>query len=206
MKRMTESRLTGKLIFIFAFLLFMVISSVVALFALGPNIICMGHLFLATICAAPIAIWMFKKLERSASKPGMVESVFSAVIFLVIFGALILYTLVVERNPRNMFRAFIQNPIPAGVTNIQARDISAGFTEDVVIVFRGSPELVDEIINKRKLEPRDFRYSIGEMPDERFDGIDRNADWQFYGSTGSDIYVWLWVDPASEMIIYRQST
>jgi hypothetical protein len=72
-------------------------------------------------------------------------------VFPLVFGLLYGYTMLYERNPRHMFKVFVADPIPAGVTDIQATDTSGGFDQEVVIVFNAPPAVMDAIIQKQKL-------------------------------------------------------
>jgi hypothetical protein len=50
-----------------------------------------------------------------------------------------------------MFKTYVVDPIPTGVTNIQGRYLQWGIFEDVVITFQASPEAIDTIITQKQL-------------------------------------------------------
>jgi hypothetical protein len=111
-----------------------------------------------------------------------------------------------ERSPQEMFKTYVVDPIPAGVTKIQARYVEEGLFEDVVITFQASPEDIATIIAQRQFE-RD--EALDGYPDKDLPEYSWKGNWigyqrSFYDSYGGlEGYIYMWVDLEQSVVILR---
>lgn len=111
-----------------------------------------------------------------------------------------------ERSPQDIFKMYVVDPIPAGVTNIQGRYLEEGIFEDVVITFQASPEAVDTIIVQKQFERDDVHdnYIDPDLPEHLWKGNWIGYHRSFYESSGGLAgYIDMWFDPEQSTIILR---
>src|SRR5688572_13879820 len=124
--------------------------SIIAMFFLFPNSNGLGSICISTTCGVPAAFSFFFILQEFRFKE-MKVYLFSSLVF-PFFSLIIIGYSFYQQRPENIFRVFVTDPIPAGVTNIQAYDISAGFDQEIVVAFNATPEVIEQIIREHGLK------------------------------------------------------
>lgn len=132
---------------------------------------------------------------------------FPALMVPLIAGLLICWTLI-QQSPTNIFKLFVADPIPNGVTDIHARDISEGFDNlEIIVSFHVTPEAIEEIIAFNKLElVEDIKYEdnppLAQLPDTNW-----NRNWTLYKresfGTGDSLILEMWVNPQNNVAIFH---
>lgn len=111
-----------------------------------------------------------------------------------------------ERSPQDMFKTYLVDPIPVGVTNIQGRYLQWGIFEDVVITFQASPDAIDTIIAQKQFERDDVLdgHTDQDLPEFSWKGNWIGYERTFYESSGSIAgYIDMWYDPGQSTVIVR---
>ena len=197
-------------IFILVFVASVSAACGLTMYTIGPNLAGISHMLLSLICASPVAIGFFL-YANARIKKGIWRTLLPLLVFPLVFGLLVGYTMIYERNPQHMFRVFVADPIPTGVTNIQAKDISGGFDEDIIISFQAPTEVINSIIAQLYLEkaadPLDGKHNF---PDGWFPEYSWGPDWNYYQrietteSGALNYFIMIWVDPTQSIAIYRK--
>lgn len=114
---------------------------------------------------------------------------------------------VYERTPEYMFKRYVADPIPAGVTNIQGRYISQFIFVEAVITFQASPEAVDTIIAQNDFEMTALGgddYPDKDLPEYSWEGHWVGYERVFFKSNGGvSGYVSMWFDPEQSLVVFR---
>lgn len=187
------------LLFVASVMLACVISS----FTFGLNFAGFALFLYPLLFALPI----FVILNRKLKKRGIFGTVLPLLVLPLLFSLLFAYMKFYERNPQHMFKAYVADPIPAGVTNIQARYLDEGFYEDVLVTFQASPEVIDTIIAQKQLEKAVVQYN---HPDLDLPELFVEGNWISYERTlyaeDGDItgYIKMWVNPERSIVIFRR--
>lgn len=187
------------LLFVASVMLTCVISS----FTFGLNFAGFALFLFPVLFALPI----FVILNRKSKKRGIFGTALPLLVLPLLFSLLFVYMMFYERNPQHMFKAYVVDPIPMGVTNIQARFLNEGFYEDVLVTFRASPEAIDTIIAQKQLQKAAGKFNA---PDQDLPEYSWGKKWVLYHRTiyteGGDGhgYINMWVDPERSIVIYRR--
>lgn len=202
---------TRLVVFSLLFLASVAVACFITPLTIGPNLAGISHMMISFHCALPVAIGLFAFLNLRGKKKGVHRTLLPVLVFPLLFGLMFAYTMVYERNPQNMFRFFVADPIPVSVTDIQSSDISVGIDENIVVVFRASPEIINSIIVEKQLEKANDQ-SDGEydFPGGYFaePSYSWGTDWVFYERTvlkgeALDYFIQMWVDLERSIVIFR---
>jgi len=172
----TLSQTIGPVLFGVLFLLFIILGGAITFF-LQPNLNGIGGILFSLICAFPLSIILLVRFRQKNNFKWYITYVLPALVFPLCIALFLGWT-AFEQRPTNIFKVFVADPIPAGVSNIQAYDISVGIDSTIILAFNATPEAVDEIIEINKLTPSDY-----EEPDsyfETFDNINTSQEWDTY--------------------------
>lgn len=106
-----------------------------------------------------------------------------------------------------MFKTYVANPIPDGVTNIRARYIQSGLEDDVVITFKASREAIDTIITRQQLKKVDVNYNYlpdWDLPERAWKGYWKGYEQDIVKQGGGLAgYIHMWVDQEQSIVIFR---
>jgi len=114
-----------------------------------------------------------------------------------------------DQIPTNVFKTVVANPIPAGVSHIQARDVGDGLlTEEYIVAFNATPEIVDKIIaDKGLVQAQD---SMTEMDPGfwKFTNIDLHQNWTIYEKSNlnvgyTSLIITMWVNPDRNTVLFQ---
>lgn len=191
------------LIFLLCFIPGAVLSTL-AMFFLFPNLNGIGSICISGICATPLSFSLFFVLQEfkvSETKAYLFPSLIFPLISLLLIG----YSFY-EQRPENIFRVFVIDPIPEGVANIRAYDISAGIDQEIVIAFDATPDIIDQIIRENNLKLDENPYTLkSDIPFEYFPEIDSEQDWILYRKAELENINWwsLWVNTDKTTAIFQ---
>ncbi len=174
-------------------------------FAANTNSLC-GVAF-SLLFALPFGYWLFFYPRFSKSVKPWQRIVLPALIFPICILLGLGWNLY-QQLPANLFRIFIADPIPDGVTNIQGHDISGGFDLEIVMAFDVTPEAIEEIVKENHLVLHDENtssYILSSPPVEYFPDIHWNKDWTAYASFSIEQVnvIVLWVNPEKDTAIFH---
>jgi hypothetical protein len=187
------------LLFVASVMLACVISS----FTFGLNFAGFALFLFPLLFALPIFVFLNGKLK----KRGILGTTLPLLVLPLLFSLLFIYMMFYERNPQHMFKVYVADPIPVGVTNIRARYLDEGFYEDVLVTFQASPEIINTIITQKKLEKAAVQY---DHPDRDLPEYSWEGNWIRYERTlyaeDGDVtgYIKIWVDPEKSIVIFRR--
>ena len=112
-----------------------------------------------------------------------------------------------EQRPANIFKFFVADPIPNGISNIQAHDISVGIDLEIVVAFDATPEAIDQIIaiNDLDLDTDPYNPDRNDIPFEYFSDVKGKQDWVFYSKYDRENISWwlLWVNTDRTQAFFR---
>ena len=173
----------------------------------GPNLAGIGIILIPTVVAIPIAYILFFSLFLSDNRfKWYVRFLIPALIFPIIFGVAFGITML-ERTPKNIFRVFVSKPIPEGVSNIRAQDITMGIDYDIIVAFDTTPEALDEIIAKNEFELAEESILFDDKSPHRFfPDANWSNQWTRYSKCGDPperYCMWMWVNPEQTTVLYR---
>jgi hypothetical protein len=187
------------ILFIALFIIFVVLAGTVA-FILYPNLNGIGGILLSLMCAAPLAIFLFVRFKMNENNKWYKTYILPALIFPFLMLLFLGWT-AFEQRPVNIFKVFVAEPMPTGVSNIQARDVSLGIDQTIILGFNATPTAIDEIIATNKLT-----LSKYEEPDTEFKiftGIGANEKWTTYNFDNGKIDITMWVNPERNTALFR---
>jgi len=202
----TTRAIGSSFLFSALFIIFAVPSGVAAFF-FQPNLNGIGGILLGLLCATPFSFILFLKFRRTESSKWYKTYLFPALLFPILIALFLGWT-VFEQRPPNIFEVFVANPIPNGISNIQAHDISVGFDQEIVVAFDTTPEAIDQIIAVNNLEldttPNNF-FDRNDIPFEYFSNVNDNQDWVFYSKYDRENVNWwlLWVNTDRTRAFFR---
>jgi len=156
----------------------------------------------ALFCSPPIiGVLTLILVARKKSGPIIVLPLLVFPLLFILFFANVLY----ERTPQYMFKTYVADPIPAGVTNIQGRYLTYFIYDDAVITFQASPEAVDAIIAQNNFEEKDLDdYPDQDLPEYSWGGPWIGYERGLYDQMGGlDGYVKMWVNPEQSIVVFR---
>ena len=197
-----NSALTQVLISVAFILLFGVsyIWAVRALFVISPNLNGIGGILFSLICATPMAVSILVFNPRFIRNMKLYQRfIVSAGMFPLCIGLIIGWTLY-EQRPINIFKVFVADPIPVGVSNIRARDMSVGIDSTIILAFNATPEAIDGIIETNHLVAAEDRKPDPEF--EVFEGIEWNEGWETYNFDNGKIVMTMWINPGRDTVLF----
>lgn len=195
------------------FILFLISFFIVAFFLsdsivkVAPNTNSLFGIVCSFVFAFPMGIYLFfnSKFSKAASP-------YQRILFpVLIFPICILFSLgwnLYQQRPENLFRIFVMDPIPDGISNIQGIDISGGFDMEIILAFNAMPEAIDKIIleNGLALYNKDTALYFLEDPDyQYFQNIDWDRSWEIYERHSLEKVeaIAIWINPQKDTVIFR---
>lgn len=125
------------------------------------------------------------------------------VLIFPLFSSLVLGWSLFQQRPQNIFKVFVADPIPLGVSNIRAYDVSLGIDQTIIVAFNATPEAIDEIIKSNYLVSVEDSHMINDPQYELFDGVEWNKDWSTYEFDNDKILITMWVSPDENTVLFR---
>jgi hypothetical protein len=175
------------------------------LFVVSPNTNGLGSIFLSVMCATPLAYVLFFN-SKFISKVKPYQRYLLPALIIPLFSGLLLGWTLFQQRPENIFKVFVADPIPDGVSNIQAYDISVGIDQEIVVAVSATPEAIDDIITKNELELVVDTISLEDPPYEYFPNINKDTDWIMYRNShkvNKTVFISMWVNPERSIVIFR---
>jgi hypothetical protein len=167
-----------------------------------------GVLF-SLLCGTPFVIWLFVSLKfiKRSNWP-IAFGLPILVVPLLIF--LFLTWLAIQERPTNIFKDFVADPIPVGVSNIQGRNATEGFDElRIIIAFNATPKVIDQIIADQGLVQVQAQ-DASDMDDgfQKFQNVDLHQNWTVYEENFSKSeYSWgpitMWVNSKRDFVLFQ---
>lgn len=185
------------------FVVSVMLACVFSSFTFGLNFAGLALFLYPVLFSIPVIAILNSKLK----KRGILGTVLPLLALPLLFCLLFVYMRFYERSPQHMFKVYVADPIPAGVTNIQARFINEGVYEDVVVTFRASPEVIDTIIAQNHLEKAAVKYDHpdSDLPEHAWEGNWIRYERTLYTKSGSVTgYMKIWVNPEQSIVIFRR--
>jgi len=106
-----------------------------------------------------------------------------------------------EQRPKNIFKVFVADPIPTGVSNIQAYDVSVGIDSTIILAFDATPDAINKIISVNNLTLSKYEEPDAEFI--RFEDIRISEDWTTYNFDDNKIDITMWVNPEKNTVLIR---
>ncbi|MCC6298099.1 MAG: hypothetical protein IT314_02285 [Anaerolineales bacterium] len=177
-------------------------------FALYPNLNGIGGIMLSLMCAIPFAFISFVKLRSDGKSNWYKVYLFPALIFPFLIILFFGWT-AFQQRPSNIFKVFLADPIPEGVSNIRAKDVSVGIDQEIVIAFDSTEKAIEEIVATNKLK-LDNDQSNSDRNDlalllDFFEVKDQDQEWLFYTRYDNENRNWwfLWVNVEKTKAYFR---
>lgn len=174
---------------------------------IDPNSNEVFGILLSLLCGIPVAIGLFVQLKFT--KRSIWYKAFGLPILIIpLLISLWFAWLAFQESPSHIFKDFVADPIPAGVSDIQARNATEGFDEiNIILAFKATPEVIDKLIaDKGLVQVQDAM----EMDDRfhKFTNIDLNQSWTIYQKNYSQSeYSWesitIWVNPKRNTVLFQ---
>ncbi len=196
---------------VLSFILFLILFVIVAYFLsdaiarVAPNTNSLFGILCSFILGLPIGIYLFFN-----SKFIKATKLYQRILFpVLIFPLCILLSLgwnLYQQRPENLFKIFVMDPIPSGVSNIQGIDISGGFDLEILVAFDATPEAIEIIIKEHELKINESPYNIkSDIPFEYFPEINSEQDWTLYQKAELEKVNWwsLWVNADKTTAIFQ---
>lgn len=160
------------------------------------------------ICAIPVVCILSSLLKKRRGFLGAVIPVLPVLMIPLLLVAFWFFAVgpKPERSPQDMFKTYLVDPIPIGVTNIQGRYLQWGIFEDVVITFQASPEAIDTIITQKQFERDEVLdgHTDQDLLEYSWKGNWIGYERSFYESSGGLAgYIDMWFDPEQSTVIVR---
>lgn len=116
------------------------------------------------------------------------------------------WNLYIEYPPK-MFKDFIADPIPQGITHLRSKNITEGFDNlEVAFTFEATPEALDKVITKNGLVETEFTYLDSQATIKLFKKVGWNGSWRAYEKweKGQQNTIrTLWVSPDGKTVCYH---
>ena len=180
-----------------------VLAGLVSFTYIGPNLAAISNIILPLLIALPVSYILFIFFSFVKMADWKTSYLIPAIIFPVLFGLTFAWTMH-ERDPRNIFKVFVLDPIPGGISNIRARDISGGFETEIIVTFQTTPQVTEKIIATNNLKVDNHTASFTMNPNEFFPDLAWNQDWERYiqWERDNEIITTLWVNPDKSEAIF----
>jgi hypothetical protein len=182
-------------LFTLLFSITVILALLVSFSFIGPNFIAISNVATPLFCGFLPAYTLFFNYRFKKKANWKVSYLRPALIFPVLFGLAFTWTMF-ERNPKNIFEVFVLDPIPNEISNIRARDISGGFETEIIVTFNATPQSIEEIIKANELKLDQDTDILEKNPNDFFEGLNWNQDWQRYLRLERDdeVIIVLWVN------------
>ena len=163
---------------------------------------------LSFLCAVPLAIFLFNdRIFIDGVKPYQ-RFLFPTLIFPALIMLSVGWNLYIEYPPK-MFKDFVTDPIPQGITHLRSKNITEGFDNlEVAFTFESTPEALDEFITKNGLVETEFTYLDSQATIKFFKRVGWNESWRAYERRDQDqgrrnTSLTLWVSPDGKTVCYH---
>ncbi len=167
-----------------------------------------GYILISVLCGAPFAILMFVSLKfKKRSKWHIAFGL--PLLILPLLISLFLVWLAFLESPTHIFKDFVADPIPAGVSNIQSHNATSGFDEiKIIVAFNATPEVIDKLIADNDLAQVGDSDTDMDSGFRDFSNINLNQSWTVYEKNYSkDEYGWeyvtIWVNPERNLVLFQ---
>ena len=173
-----------------------------------PDLNGAGMTILTALCGCPLALLLFIVLKSTNKIKKPYQRYLFPVLMIPLIAGLVIGWTLIQQSPTNMFKIFVADPIPNGVTDIHARDVTVGFDyQEIIFSFRATPEAIDEIIALNELElVVDTTYE-DDPPLEQLPNTNWNKDWILYqrksGTKYEMLILEMWVNPEKDTAIFQ---
>ena len=161
---------------------------------------------LSFLCAVPLAIFMFNNFKFVTRVKPYQRFLFPALIFPALIMLSVGWNLYIEYPPK-MFKDFVADPIPQGITHLRSKNITEGFDNlEVAFTFQSTPEALDEFIAKNGLVETDYAYLESQATIKFFKKVKWNENWRTYErwEKGQQNTIrTLWVSPDGKAVCYH---
>ena len=159
-------------------------------------------------CTLPIVYVLASVLKKKRGILGAVVPVLPVLMIPLLLVTFWVYAVgpKPERSPQDLFKTYVVDSIPTGITNIQGRYLQWGVFEDVVITFQSSPEAIDTIITQKQFERDEVLddHVDQDLPEYSWKGHWIGYERRFYESSGGLAgYMDMWLDPEQSIAILR---
>ena len=97
-------------------------------------------------------------------------------------------------------------PIPEGITNIRAYDVSTELYVEIVAAFNSTPEALDEMITQNDLIQVEKSKLLNAPKYENFPEIRWDKTWKVFEKSFNDEKIELitiWVNPENDSALFR---
>ncbi|MBC7876129.1 MAG: hypothetical protein H7Y59_03075 [Anaerolineales bacterium] len=180
-----------------------ILAGLISFAFIGPNINAISTIILPLIIGLPVAYILFFIFKFANKASWKTSYLVPAIIFPVLFGLAFGWTMH-ERDPKNIFEVFVLDPLPSGVSNITARDISGGFETEIIVTFKTTPQITEKIITTHKLQFDKDTDTFDINPNDFFPNLNWNEDWERYIRLERDneIITTLWVNPSKSEAVF----
>lgn len=177
-------------------------SAVLSLLLIGPNLVGIGSICIPLTCGIPLAYIIFLSSAFTKKFPGRLRFFIPPFVILLIACAIIGLSMY-DQSPQVMFKRLLSDPIPYGISNIQAKDIST-FSVTQLLAFNTTPQAIEQIITNNGLELQGDRCTRF-APFEYFPDVNQDQSWFCYAKPGSEYDTWgfLWVNGDKSTALFR---
>jgi hypothetical protein len=179
---------------------------IVSLLTIGPTFTGLAGILVPTFITLPLAIVLYLifaiKNVRWPLRFGL-----PLLILPVLFGLVCAYTLGYERSPQNMFQVFVHDPIPDGVSHIQAQDVSAGIDMDIILAFEATPNACQDIILKNHLSSNGVKSELkDDLLKTYYPDLMGGSDWVEYSYSNPDEFIFMWFNYHNNSVLIHYGT
>ena len=116
------------------------------------------------------------------------------------------WNLYIEYPPK-MFKDFIADPIPQGITHLRSKTITEGFDNlEVAFTFEATPEALDEFIVANGLVEDKYADLDSQATIKFFKKVGWNGSWRAYEKwekSQQNTIRTLWVSPDGKTVCYH---
>ena len=195
-------------LFFLLFGVFIAFGVLIALFLQTDTTYILGPFIISLFCGTPMGLFLFVWLQFIRRSKWYIAFILPSLIGLLLISLFLTWG-AFDRIPTNIFKEVVANPIPAGVANIQARDVGDGLLiEEEIVAFNAPPEVVDKIIANKGLTQT--QYIVPEMDPgfREFSNINWNQDWTVYekyetGESHNSLLITMWVNPERNTVLFQ---
>ena len=178
-----------------------------SIITIGPTIEGLGCAFLPLIVAFPTALILFDYLLHHEKIKALMRYGLPLLILPGLFSMIWAFTMFIERNPENMFRVFVCDPVPPGISNIKGSDESAGIDMDIVMSFNITPTGLDKILTKNNLSlGGQGSYLNDEFLKDFYPDGDKSQKWTEFDYGTKDYHMSLWINPDATLALVHYNT
>ena len=161
---------------------------------------------LSFLCAVPLALLLFNNSKFITRVKPYQRFLFPALIFPAFIMLSVGWNLYIEYPPK-MFKDFIADPIPQGITHLRSKNITEGFDNlEVAFTFEATPEALDEFIVANGLVEDKYADLDSQATIKFFKKVGWNGSWRAYEKwekSQQNTIRTLWVSPDGKTVCYH---